>query len=216
MNIPSRLESIAALVHNGSRLADIGTDHGYLPIFLLKKGVIEYAVCSDIKKGPLANAEKNIKKYGLSDKTRLCLADGLSGINPGEADTAVIAGMGGEMIASILEAGIPDGMEKFVLQPMRNINILREKLHNLKLRITDEKLTFEKGKYYIIICAEKGEQGRWSREEYMVSPLLKKEPLWREYAEKETNKLLRNLTELEKSEDKSKKEEILKLIELYK
>ena len=151
MNIPHRLTVIAGLV-KGKRLADIGTDHGYLPIYLLEKGIIDYAVCSDIKKGPLANAQKNIRKYGFENKTRLCLADGLCGILPNEADVAVIAGMGGEMIAHILEAGLPEGIEKFVLQPMRNVDILRIKLHNLGLKITEERLCRDKDKFYIIIC----------------------------------------------------------------
>ncbi len=214
MNIPHRLIQIAGLV-KGKRLADIGTDHGYLPIYLLDKGVIDYAVCSDIKKGPLANAEKNIKKFGFENKTRLCLADGLCGILPNEADTAVIAGMGGEMIAHILEAGIPAGIEYFVLQPMRNVDILRKRLHTLGLRISDERLCFDKDKYYIIICAEKGQETSWSDEQYLVSPLLKKDPLWVEYSAKEKTKLLRNLSELEKSDDEDKKTEIKKLIKLY-
>ena len=215
MKIPVRLEAIASLIAPGSRIADIGTDHGYLPIFLLQKGVIRFAVCSDVKKGPLANAEKNIKRYGLSDKTRLCLADGLAGINPGEADTAVIAGMGGELIASILEAGIPEGMDNFVLQPMRNIDVLRRKIHSLGIEITDEKLVKEREKFYIIICARKGKSSQWADDEYIVSPLLKKEALWREFARKERTKLKRNLAEFEKGGNPVRKSEIEKLIKLY-
>ena len=214
MNIPHRLTQIARFV-KGKKIADIGTDHGYLPIYLLEKGIINYAVCSDVKQGPLANAEKNIKRYGFENKTRLCLADGLRGIMPGEVDTAVIAGMGGEMIAHILEAGLPEGMKYFVLQPMRNVDVLRRKLHQLGLKITEENLCFDKNKYYIIICAEIGEQTAWTDDEYLVSPLLKKDPLWGEYSAKEKAKLFRNLSELEKSEDKNKKKEIEKLISLY-
>ena len=214
MNIPHRLLEIAGLV-KGKRLADIGTDHGYLPIYLLDKGIINYAVCSDVKQGPLANAEKNIRKYGLENKTRLCLADGLCGVQSNEVDTAVIAGMGGEMIAHILEAGIPEGIDSFILQPMRNIDILRKKLHCTGLKITQEKLVNEKGKFYIIICAEKGNETSWTGEEYLVSPLLKTDPLWEEYSSKEKAKLLRNLAELDKSDDEKKKAEIKRLIKLY-
>lgn len=215
MIITPRLKKIADLIPKGSRLADIGTDHGFLPIYLLKNNIIEYAVCSDIKKGPLANAEKNIRKYGFEQKTRLCLADGLSGVLPGEADTAVIAGMGGEMIATILENGIPEGMSKFFLQPMRNIDVLRRKMHSLGLKITGEMLIKEKDKFYIIICAEKGSETPWKDDEYIVSPFLKKEPLWAEYAAKEKKKFLRNLEELEKSDDEEKKTVIKKLVKLY-
>ncbi len=214
MNIPHRLTEIANLV-DGKKVADIGTDHGYLPIYLLDKGIIDYAVCSDVKEGPLKNAEKNIKKFGFENKTRLCLADGLCGIKPNEADTAVIAGMGGEMIANILEKGIPAGIDNFVLQPMRNIDVLRKKLHSIGLVITFEKLVKEKGKFYIIICASKGNPVLWPDEEYMVSSFLKDDPLWEEYSKKEKIKLLRNLSELEKSDDVARKKEIEKLILLY-
>ena len=214
MNIPHRLLEIAGLV-KGKRLADIGTDHGYLPIYLLDKGIINYAVCSDVKQGPLANAEKNIRKYGLENKTRLCLADGLCGVQSNEVDTAVIAGMGGEMIAHILEAGIPEGIDSFILQPMRNIDILRKKLHSAGLVISHEKLVREKNKFYIIICAEKGVQPVWEEEEYIVSPILRCDPLWAEYSAREKEKLVRNLQELEKSHKEDKKAEIEKIIKLY-
>lgn len=214
MNLPDRLLAIANLVE-GKRLADIGTDHGYLPIYLLKQGKIDFAVCSDVKKGPLANAEKNIRAHGVEDKTRLCLADGLCGILPDEADCCVIAGMGGEMIAHILDRNIPHGIKRFVLQPMRNIDILRRKLHTIGLEITGEKLVREKDKFYIIICAGFGKKCIWSDEEYIVSPFLKKDPLWNEYAENERKKLQRNLAEIEKSEDAEKKKAIEKLITLY-
>ena len=214
MILSERLLTVAKAV-KGKRLADIGTDHGYLPIYLLENGIIDFAVCSDIKKGPLKNAEKNICNHGLNDRVRLCLADGLCGILPGECDTAVIAGMGGEMIAHILENGIPEGINQFILQPMRNIDILRKKLHLLGLKITDEKLVKEKEKFYIIICAEKGKENKWNDDEYFVSPFLKNDPLWDEYAEKEKKKLLRNLAEIEKSVDKEKGKEIKKLIRLY-
>lgn len=216
MILTPRLLKIAQLVPKGSRLADIGTDHGFLPIYLLKNNIISFAVCSDIKKGPLANAEKNIKKHGFEKKTRLCLADGLAGILPNEADVAVIAGMGGEMIASILENGIPEGINSFFLQPMRNVDLLRRKIHLLGLKITYEMLVKEKDKFYIIICAEKGEEKPWKDDEYIVSPFLRKDSLWAEYSLKEREKILKAATELEKSENKEKKAEFDRLLKLYK
>ncbi|MFA7637596.1 MAG: class I SAM-dependent methyltransferase, partial [Monoglobales bacterium] len=199
----------------GRRIADIGTDHGYLPIYLFEKGKIDYAVCSDIKKGPLANAQKNLKKFGFEDKARLCLAGSLSGVLPNEVDCAIIAGMGGEMISSILEEGIPDGIEKFVLQPMRNIDILRRKIHTLGLKITNEKIVFEKEKFYIIICAEKGKDVMWTDDDYLVSPFMKKDILWPEYSEKERNKILKALKQLDKSDSNEKKQEFERLLKLY-
>lgn len=215
MIITPRLLKIARLIPQGSRIADIGTDHGFLPIYLLENNLIDFAVCSDVKKGPLDNARKNIKKYGFENKTRLCLADGLAGVLPNEADTAVIAGMGGEMIATILENGIPEGMNRFFLQPMRNIDVLRKKIHQLGIKIIDELLVNEKDKFYIIICAEKGNETTWSEDDYIVSPLLKKELLWPEYSAKERAKILRAKAELEKSENKEKQKEFERLLKLY-
>ena len=216
MIITPRLMKIAEMIPNGSRIADVGTDHGFLPIYLLKKNLIDFAVCSDIKKGPLSNAEKNIKKYGFESKTRLCLADGLSGILPGEVDTAVIAGMGGEMIANILENGIPKGIGVLFLQPMRNVDVLRKKIHQTGFKISNEMFVKEKDKFYIIICAEKGNEPKWNEDEYIVSPFLKKDPLWEEYSAKERRKILKAASELKKSENKEKQAEFERLLNLYK
>lgn len=215
MNITPRLEMIASLVKDKSRLADIGTDHGFLPIYLFERGKISYAVCSDIKEGPLSNAEKNLKKYGYFKSARLCLADGLSGVCDNEVDTVVIAGMGGEMIASILEEKIPEGVSEFIFQPMRNIDVLRKKIHKLGLKITDEKIVREKEKFYIIICAEKGCQTDWEEEEYIVSRFMKKEPLWTEFSQKERHKIIKAKEQLKKSEDTEKKDYFDKLLKLY-
>ena len=102
-SLDGRLSVCASLVRNGARLADVGTDHAYLPIWLAKNGKIISAVASDNRKKPLAAGMENIERYGCSEivSTRLCA--GLDDISPDEADDIVIAGMGGEMIAGILE-----------------------------------------------------------------------------------------------------------------
>ena len=216
MNISPRLKRIADMVKHGTKLADIGTDHGFLPIYLLKNNKIDFAICSDIKKGPLSTAEKNLKKYGFSDKVRLTLADGLKGIMPNEADSAVIAGMGGEMIAHILDDGIPEGIKEFILQPMRNIPALRKKIHQLKMTILNEVLIREKDKFYIVMHVIAGEEMPWTEDEYICSKFLKKDLLWNEYAESERKKILAALSKLNDSDDEDRKKEFEKLLNIYK
>ncbi len=215
MKLSPRLLAIAEMIDGGKRVADIGTDHALLPIYLLKTGKASFAVCSDIKKGPLSTAEKNIGLHGFSAKTRLELADGLSGIKPNEADVAIIAGMGGEMISHILLDFIPEGLGEFILQPMRNIPSLRKTLHRLGYKICREKLVKERTKMYIIIYAQKGTEPSWSEDEYTVSPLLKKDNLWEEYAKQEIKKIDRAISQLKRSEDVEQAEYFKKLKNLY-
>ena len=106
MKLPNRLQCIADMITNCTNLADIGTDHAFLPIYLLSENKIEFAVAADINAGPLAIARQNVKSHGKLNQVRLCLSDGFENIEENEVDTAVIAGMGGETIAKILEVNI--------------------------------------------------------------------------------------------------------------
>ena len=101
--IDARLLAVASLVSDGAYLADVGTDHAYLPIYLAEQGKISRAVASDIHKGPLESAEKNIREAGFSDRIHTVLTDGLQGLEPYPVTDIVIAGMGGLMIKGILE-----------------------------------------------------------------------------------------------------------------
>ena len=103
MNIGARLEAIAALVPQNCVVADIGTDHAYLPVWLMHKGLIKAAIAADIAEGPCRAAQTNIGMYGLKDKIEVRRGSGLTVLKPGEADGAVIAGMGGSTIVQILE-----------------------------------------------------------------------------------------------------------------
>ena len=104
MELSPRLDAIARQVPQGARLADIGTDHGYLPVWLLMRGTIERAIAADLREGPLGRARKTARQYGQSEKISFRLCDGLTDIDPDEVDVITIAGMGGETIATILEA----------------------------------------------------------------------------------------------------------------
>lgn len=153
-SLDARLLAAANFVRDGAYLADIGTDHAYLPIYLAQNGKISRAVASDIRKGPLARAERNIRAAGLSDKIETVLTDGLSGLERYPITDIVIAGMGGLMIASILDAAdfIRTAKLRLILQPMQHIPELRRYLSAGWL-VEKEAITEESGKLYQILCA---------------------------------------------------------------
>lgn len=143
------------MVTPGNRIADIGTDHGYLPIWLLQNGLVPYAIGMDIRKGPLEHADTNMRLAQVSDKMELRLSDGLDALEKEEADTIVISGMGGMMIRSILTNGYQKAIraKELVLSPQSDIPVLRHYLRNHGFQITDEAVLMEAGKYYTIIKA---------------------------------------------------------------
>lgn len=153
-SIDARLLAAAALVRDGAYLADIGTDHAYLPIHLAICGRIRHAVATDIREGPLTRARENICAAGLSDLIETVLTDGLSGLERYPLTDIVIAGMGGLMIASILDAAdfIKHTRTRLILQPMQHIPELRRYL-SAGFQVEKEVLAEEGGKLYQILCA---------------------------------------------------------------
>ncbi len=150
--LDARLSLAASFVRPGAVLADVGTDHGYLPIWLLLSGVCPRAVLTDIHKGPLDSARENGKKYGVADRMSFVLTDGLSGLDltaEGVTDIAV-CGMGGEMIAGILQKApyTRNGNVRCILQPMSSIHDLRAYLAEAGYRIEDERLAEAEGRIY--------------------------------------------------------------------
>ena len=152
--LKNRLAAAASFVRRGSVIADVGTDHAWLPIYLLSKGIATRAVASDINEGPLCRARINIPK-ALKSKIELRLTDGLCGIEDFGADDILICGMGGELIARILADAPFTKNEKLrlILQPMTKAPYLREFLLREGFEITDEKLALD-DRIYQIICAE--------------------------------------------------------------
>lgn len=150
-----RLEQIAAWVPRGSRLLDVGTDHALLPIALMERGMISFAVASDIAIGPIRSADENVARAGLRDHISVRHAAGLQSVAPGEVDTVVIAGMGGSTIADILQTS-PDIVRNLacvILQPMNAMARLRTTLEQLHLSIQSEQMIAESGKTYQLILA---------------------------------------------------------------
>lgn len=148
--ISKRLLSALPFVREGSFLADIGTDHAYLPLYLCLTGKIRGAVAADIREGPLSIAKANVKAYGLEDKISTCLSDGLLELSPYAPEDIAIFGMGGELISSIL-AAVPwtkDARLRFLLQPMTKTELLRAHLAAEGFAILDETLTKDEGRIY--------------------------------------------------------------------
>ena len=158
MDIPMtpRLLKIAGYVKKGEKLADIGTDHAYIPIYLVQNGIINGAVAADVNRAPLAAAEENIRCAGLGKKIKTVLSDGFFCIEEDSFDTAVIAGMGGMLIAEILKMA-PRG-KKYILQPMKNLPELKRFLSENGFKITAEGLAAEGDKIYNILVVQDGEQ----------------------------------------------------------
>ncbi len=155
-NLSPRLEAVASLVRRGRRVADIGTDHAYLPVCLVQSGVTDFAIAADLRKGPLENAKKAVEEAGLEDKITLRLSDGLTQINPDEADEIVIAGMGGILIAQIIENApwLQKGDKHLILQPMSHPEVLRKFLVTNGYNILCETVCEDAGKLYCVMSVE--------------------------------------------------------------
>lgn len=153
MEISNRLKCVASMIDKCSSIADIGTDHGYLPIHLIQNGICNTAIASDIKKGPLNKAKANIRKYEMEEKIECRLGAGLSTIKVNEVDCAVISGMGGNLISDIIEEDLEvfKSLKYAVLQPVQNPEVLRKYLYDKGFNIIDEELCIDENKYYEII-----------------------------------------------------------------
>ena len=148
-----RLRKIYDLAEGEPVIWDVGTDHGFLPVRLVLSGSVDYAVASDINRGPIECARATAQKFGVDNKIELRLCDGLSGEIPDGLTTVIIAGMGGETIKNICESApwIIDRKVRLLLQPMTSIDSLREYVYSEKHSVTGEHLVREKDKIYTII-----------------------------------------------------------------
>lgn len=156
MKLTARLLKIASLVSDGKKIADIGTDHGYIPVYLLKEGKVPFAVLADVNKGPLDNAHKEVIQNNLLDKVDLRLGSGIEILEIGEVEEVIIAGMGGILISELLEAKkeVAHNVEKLILQPMQAQEELRYYLLNNGYEILEEVLVREDFRIYEIIVAK--------------------------------------------------------------
>lgn len=176
-----RLRMIADLVPTCDTVCDIGTDHGYVAIYLAKKGIAQKVIAADIKEGPLMQAEKNIALYDASGKVQTRLSNGFEYIGQNEADCAIIAGMGGETIAEILQN--EKGSKYYVLQMQTAHRDLREYLSENGFVIEKEAIAQEGRKMYTALLCTKGTPYTLTETEKEIGPLLIKDrpPLFAEY-----------------------------------
>lgn len=179
LRLQPRLLALSQAVPQNARLVDVGTDHGYLPIALLQKGQLTSAIATDIAREPLAHARRSADEYGVTLDLRLC--NGLAGVMPEEVDTVVIAGMGGETIAAILEAApwTKNGT-LLLLQPMTKAEVLRRWLFTSGYTIQKEQLVEDKGHLYPLLTAMGGEPPPWNQKTLWVGTAVS-DPLYKNY-----------------------------------
>ena len=156
IKVGERLLCASRFVRQGAYFADIGTDHAYLPVFLLLEGVISRAVCSDINEGPLETARKNAEEYGVTERIKFLLTDGAEALSGMGITDYAICGMGGELIADIIERAphLRDTGVRLILQPMSREGTLRRYLAERGFSTVGESYSYDAGKYYVAMAVE--------------------------------------------------------------
>lgn len=164
LSLSKRMEAVVNMVSPQSfAIADVGCDHAYVSIALQQRGLAHKVIAMDVRKGPLAIAENNVRQYGLESVIDIRLSDGLEKLQPKEADTIIIAGMGGLLMLRILEEGglvwkNVDRQPVFILQPQSDIDQVRRYLYDKGYHIEKEGMLVEEGKYYTVLRAVPGEE----------------------------------------------------------
>lgn len=174
--LSKRLFVVADMVDQGSVVADIGTDHAYIPIYLIQQGICKKAIAMDVNKGPLERAKAHIAEYGLKEQIATRLSDGLNQISEEEADTYVMAGMGGPLMVTILKNRM-DLLQKgktLVLQPQSEIWKIREFLVRNQYEIIQEEMFLDMGKTYVAMKAVKSKKKvpSYTKAQYIFGKLL--------------------------------------------
>ena len=191
--ISKRLELVASFVPQGAILLDVGSDHAYLPIELVERGQIKSAIAGEVVEGPYQSAIKNVESHGLKEKIQVRLANGLTAFEEADQVSVItIAGMGGRLIARILEEGLDKlaNVEHLILQPNNREDDLRIWLQDHGFEIVAESILEESGKFYEILVVEAG-QMKLSSSDVRFGPFLSKEvsPVFVQKWQKEAEKL---------------------------
>lgn len=214
----SRLDTIVGLVPKCDVVLDVGTDHAYVPIDLIKKGIAKKCIASDLRKGPVEIAKKNIEQNKMCDKIEVRLGAGLQVIEKNQVECIIIAGMGGVLIKEILEEGkdkITKGIA-LIVQPNIYQDILREWFYKNGFKIYDEVLVLEDKKLYTVMCVEyTGVSQKVDEIKYYIGEYKKKDSLYKIYIENMLRKYKRVLDNLDnmKNEDINLKEKYKWLVE---
>ena len=224
--LTNRLETVKNLVEKSDTVFDVGTDHGYVPISLIKEKRANRVIAADINIGPLDNAKKNIRLAGLSEKIELRLGSGICPMQKDEADTVIIAGMGGILISEILNESYEKAqcVNKFILQPMYSQDYLRKYLINNGFKIVKEILSKENEKIYNILVVTPGkEEKNYDNESFLIlghPDNHNKDDIYNYYIKLRTKQALNVLDKLnnaksDKEEDKNRLKTFLLDVEKY-
>ena len=193
MELSKRIYAVASLVTTGNRIADIGTDHAYIPIFLIQKQHIPSAIAMDVNDGPLMRATEHIREYALEDRIETRLSDGFQELKAGEADTAIIAGMGGNLVIRILKEhwNITCSLKECVLQPQSEIAKVRAFLLEEGFLFIEEDMALDDEKYYpmmkVVPPSQKRNPEVWTETQLRFGKLLleKQHPVLYQYLQRE-------------------------------
>lgn len=207
--LSERLLSLAKMVPTGAKVADIGTDHAFLPCYLVKKKIVSHAIGIDVNEGPFQIAKRTVEEQRLSSLIEIRLGNGLLPLRPGEVDVAVLAGMGGSAMRDILVQSpeIVAGLNKLIIQPMIGAEAIRYWLHEQGWVIIEEDLIYEDKRVFQVIGAKKGKGQSLSLMEACYGPLLirKRHPLLKQIIAKDIMGLQEILMQLAKSQSNEAK-----------
>lgn len=210
IKLSKRLETVASFVPKGSNIADIGTDHGYIPIYLTERGIVNRALAMDVGTGPLERACAHIKACGLAERIVTRLGDGLKNLQAEEADCIVIAGMGGELIIRIMEEGrhMWDSVRTWVLSPQSDLDKVRRYLEEWEFLIDRETMLKEDGKYYTVMRVVRGTMSLKKMAYYKYGKLLivEKNPVLEDYLAKEKRQYEMILSEVGQKDTRAARE----------
>ena len=208
VQLSQRLQAVANLVGETGVVADIGTDHGYIPVYLVLAGKAEKAIAMDVNQGPLQRALEHIRQYHLQEQIEIRLSDGVKELQPKEVQTIVIAGMGGALMMRILTEGadVAHMAKRLVLQPQSELSAFRHFLADQGYKILEEDMVHEDGKFYSMMAASwAGEHGdgtvQMAEPEYKYGPLLlaDRHPILRQYLLQQRGMKRRILDHLQKN-----------------
>lgn len=226
MELSDRLRAVADLVTPHLLIADVGTDHGYVPIYLVQNKICPKAIAMDVNQGPLERAKMHIRAYHLESQIQTRLSDGLKELRRGEVDAVILAGMGGGLMIRILESSreIVNAMKECILQPQTELYRVREYLLKEGFDFLEENMILEEGKYYPMMkvrppgetkemMGRNGHVQSWSKAELTYGKLLiqQKNPVLMEYLQREYSVKKRILKQLHSQETEAAAERISEL-----
>lgn len=222
MKLSPRLITIANLVPKNSTVADVGTDHGYIPVYLVQNNISNKVIAADVNEGPLESAIQYVTSEKLNHKIDTRLGDGLKVLSENEVDTVIIAGMGGILIAEIIEQSkaLALTFKNFILQPMVASEDLRKYLYDNGYKITNEKLAREDNRAYEILFVEHGKEELEDEIYFEVGKKLieNNDPLLKFFLNKKIEKytkIINNIKDNNSINGKSKYEKIIKKIQKF-